>query len=81
MAKTVHISKKKKGDSHLSEREAARAAQDQIIKDSLSLIRDKFMVMSSKGGVGKTRVAANLAMALSKQGTRVGLMDVDFPGR
>ena len=80
MAKTVHISKKKKGDSHLSERKAARAAQDQIIKDSLSLIRDKFMVMSGKGGVGKTSVAANLAMALSKQGARVGLMDVDLHG-
>ncbi|MEA1900066.1 MAG: Mrp/NBP35 family ATP-binding protein [Thermodesulfobacteriota bacterium] len=80
MAKTVHISKKKKGESHLFEREAARAAQDQIIKDSLSLIRDKFMVMSGKGGVGKTSVAANLAMALSKQGARVGLMDVDLHG-
>jgi Mrp family chromosome partitioning ATPase len=80
MDKTVHISKKKKGDSHLSERKAARAAQDQIIKDSLSLIRDKFMVMSGKGGVGKTSVAANLAMALSKQGASVGLMDVDLHG-
>lgn len=80
MAKTVHISKKKKGDSSLSERKAARAAQNQIIKDSLSLIRDKFMVMSGKGGVGKTSVAANLAMALSKQGARVGLMDVDLHG-
>ena len=80
MAKTVHISKKKKDDSPLSERQAAMAAQDQIIKDSLSLIRDKFMVMSGKGGVGKTSVAANLAMALSKQGARVGLMDVDLHG-
>ena len=80
MTKTVHISKKKKGDSPLSEREAAMAAQDQIIKDSLSLIRDKFLVMSGKGGVGKTSVAANLAMALSNKGARVGLMDVDLHG-
>lgn len=80
MVKTVHISKKKKGDSHLSKRKAAMAAQDQIIKDSLSLIRNKFIVMSGKGGVGKTSVAANLAMALSKQGARVGLMDVDLHG-
>ena len=80
MAKTVHISKKKKGRSPLSEREAAMAAQDQVIKDSLSLIKNKFMVMSGKGGVGKTSVAANLAMALSKQGARVGLMDVDLHG-
>jgi Mrp family chromosome partitioning ATPase len=36
--------------------------------------------MSGKGGVGKTCVAANLAMALSKNGTEVGLMDVDLHG-
>jgi Mrp family chromosome partitioning ATPase len=56
------------------------AAQDQIIKDSLSLVKHKFLVMSGKGGVGKTSVAANLAMALSRQGARVGLMDVDLHG-
>jgi Mrp family chromosome partitioning ATPase len=80
MVKTLHISKKKKGDRPLSEREAAMAAQDQIIKDSLSLVKHKFLVMSGKGGVGKTSVAANLAMALSRQGARVGLMDVDLHG-
>ncbi len=80
MARTLHISKKKKGDRPLSEREADMAAQDQIIKDSLSLIKHKFLVMSGKGGVGKTSVAANLAMALSRKGARVGLMDVDLHG-
>ncbi len=80
MTKAVHISKKKKGALSLSEREAAMAAQDQIIKDSLSLVKHKFLVMSGKGGVGKTSVAANLAMALSRQGARVGLMDVDLHG-
>jgi Mrp family chromosome partitioning ATPase len=80
MAKAVHISKKKKGAPSLSERKAAMAAQDQIIKDSLSLVKHKFIIMSGKGGVGKTSVAANLAMALSRQGARVGLMDVDLHG-
>ncbi|MCK4388788.1 MAG: Mrp/NBP35 family ATP-binding protein [Desulfobacterales bacterium] len=80
MARTLHISKKKKDDRSLSEREADMAAQDQIIKDSLSLIKHKFLVMSGKGGVGKTSVAANLAMALSRKGARVGLMDVDLHG-
>ncbi|MBW1743964.1 MAG: P-loop NTPase [Deltaproteobacteria bacterium] len=65
---TLHISKKKKGALSLSEQQAAMAAQDQIIKDSLSLVKHKFLVMSGKGGVGKTSVAANLAMALSRQG-------------
>jgi Mrp family chromosome partitioning ATPase len=80
MTEALHISKKKKDDRSLSERQAAMAAEDQIIKDSLSLLKHKFLVMSGKGGVGKTSVAANLAMALSRQGARVGLMDVDLHG-
>ncbi len=80
MTQALRISKKKKEDSTLSERKAAFAAQNQIIKDSLSLVKNKFIVMSGKGGVGKTSVAANLAIALSKKGARVGLMDVDLHG-
>lgn len=55
-------------------------AQDQAIHDALGLIEDKFLIMSGKGGVGKTTVAANLAVALSKKGVKVGLMDVDLHG-
>jgi Mrp family chromosome partitioning ATPase len=80
MIQTFHITKKKKDDLTLSEREAAFAAQNEIIKNSLSLVKHKFIVMSGKGGVGKTSVAANLAIALSKEGARVGLMDVDLHG-
>ncbi len=54
--------------------------QDQAIQASLSLIKHKFLVMSGKGGVGKTSVASNLAVALSKRGAKVGLMDVDLHG-
>jgi Mrp family chromosome partitioning ATPase len=56
------------------------AGQDRAIQESLALIKHKFLVMSGKGGVGKTCVAANLAVALSKNGTRVGLMDLDLHG-
>lgn len=80
MTKKVRIRKSRKREIPLSEREAALAAQDQIIKDALSLVKHKFIVMSGKGGVGKTSVAANLAMALSRRGARVGLMDVDLHG-
>lgn len=56
------------------------AAQDQAIQESLGLIKNKILVMSGKGGVGKTSVAANLAVALSKKGAKVGLMDIDLHG-
>jgi len=38
------------------------------------------MIMSGKGGVGKSSVAANLAVALSNKGAKVGLLDVDLHG-
>jgi ATP-binding protein involved in chromosome partitioning len=43
-------------------------------------VRFKVAVASGKGGVGKSTVAANLALALSRIGQRVGLMDSDIYG-
>jgi Mrp family chromosome partitioning ATPase len=43
-------------------------------------IRYKIIVMSGKGGVGKSTVAANLALRLTMEGQRVGLLDVDITG-
>jgi Mrp family chromosome partitioning ATPase/predicted Fe-Mo cluster-binding NifX family protein len=40
----------------------------------------KFVVLSGKGGVGKSTVAANLAVALARAGKKVGLLDVDLHG-
>jgi len=43
-------------------------------------IRRKFLVLSGKGGVGKSTIAVNLAVWLSMQGKSVGLLDVDIHG-
>lgn len=46
----------------------------------LTGVKNVILVASGKGGVGKSTVAANLAVALAKSGARVGLLDADFYG-
>lgn len=53
---------------------------DELARRSLTKIKNKFIIMSGKGGVGKTSVSVNLAIALSIKGYKVGLMDVDIHG-
>jgi ATP-binding protein involved in chromosome partitioning len=48
--------------------------------DPVPSVTDIVLVMSGKGGVGKSTVAANLALALQKQGKSVGLLDADMYG-
>jgi Mrp family chromosome partitioning ATPase len=56
------------------------AIQDAEIKDRLNHIKNKILVMSGKGGVGKSSIAAYLSVLLAKRGRKVGLMDVDLHG-
>jgi ATP-binding protein involved in chromosome partitioning len=57
-----------------------RNEQDKLISKRMARVRRKILVMSGKGGVGKSTVASYLALLLSKKGKRVGLMDVDLHG-
>ncbi len=52
----------------------------QAIAQRLVRVKHKLIVMSGKGGVGKSTVAVNLACALVKLGRKVGLLDADLHG-
>lgn len=52
----------------------------QVLQSRMCRIKHKLLVLSGKGGVGKSTVAVNLATALALAGKRVGLLDVDIHG-
>ncbi len=58
-----------------------RAAEtDRRLKERMALIRHKALILSGKGGVGKSTVAASLAWELALRDFRVGLLDADLHG-
>ena len=57
-----------------------QAEQDAAVKKSLDTIKNKILVMSGKGGVGKTSTSVNLSIALANKGYQVGIIDVDLHG-
>jgi len=58
----------------------AQAEQDASVESSLKKIKKKFVVLSGKGGVGKTSISVNLSIALAEKGFNVGIMDIDLHG-
>jgi Mrp family chromosome partitioning ATPase len=57
-----------------------KTKQDAAVDSSLKKIKNKYIVLSGKGGVGKTSTSVNLSMALADKGFNVGIMDVDLHG-
>jgi ATP-binding protein involved in chromosome partitioning len=72
-------------DSTVSNQQPA-AYQEQMeaeqaqIRQRMARIQCKILVLSGKGGVGKSTVAVNLALSLSLAGKRTGLLDIDIHG-
>ena len=64
----------------ISDQKNSQDALEASVKGSLNNIKNKIIVMSGKGGVGKTSVSVNLSIALANKGFKVGLMDVDLHG-
>ncbi len=54
--------------------------EDEQLNRKLSHIKHKILVLSGKGGVGKSSVAAGLAVDLAKRGRRVAVLDIDIHG-
>ncbi len=53
---------------------------DEKLKYNMANIKYKILVLSNKGGVGKSSIAINLACSLSEKGFKVGILDADLHG-
>ena len=63
-----------------SKEELEKIREQAVLDENVSRIKHKVIVLSGKGGVGKSTVATNIAVALSLKGQKIGLMDVDIHG-
>lgn len=52
----------------------------EVIKEKMSKVKHKILVLSGKGGVGKSTVSSQLSLMLSEKGYDVGLLDLDICG-
>ena len=64
----------------MAENKSEYDIQSEKIESRMSRIKRKIVVMSGKGGVGKTTVTVNLASSLAEMGLKVGVLDTDVHG-
>jgi ATP-binding protein involved in chromosome partitioning len=74
------MSSRQEGVHNQRQGQTERELEEMVLRRRMRDIGRKLLVLSGKGGVGKSTVAANLAVALAKEGKRVGLLDVDVHG-
>lgn len=60
--------------------ETERKLEELVLQRRMRDIGHKLLVLSGKGGVGKSTVAASLAVAFARVGKKVGLLDIDVHG-
>ena len=60
--------------------EPSAESLEQRVAERLAHVRHRVLVLSGKGGVGKSTAAVNLAVALAERGESVGLLDIDLHG-
>ena len=70
----------KKANQLKQEKESAAKKLNEQLKYNMSKIKHKILVLSNKGGVGKSSIAVNLACSLSEKGYKVGILDADLHG-
>jgi Mrp family chromosome partitioning ATPase/predicted Fe-Mo cluster-binding NifX family protein len=63
-----------------TEENARKQNEDGALGRRMAGIRHKILVLSGKGGVGKSSIAAVLAIALARDGKKVGVLDIDIHG-
>jgi ATP-binding protein involved in chromosome partitioning len=64
----------------LSKEKLAELREDLMLADTMLRIQNTLMILSGKGGVGKSTVAVNLAAGLAASDRQVGLLDIDLHG-
>ncbi len=57
-----------------------QSSEQQKLKDRMAKIKHKIAIISGKGGVGKSTVTVNLAVAFAQKGFKVGVLDADIHG-